>query len=164
MENVWFTSDLHLGHAYAAKARGFTDVEEHDIVVTETISRHLNKKSKLFVLGDVAWNRDALKFLATIPGTKELIIGNHDKFKTEEYLRYFTRVHGFRRYGSFWLSHCPMHPQEIYRCKGNIHGHIHKGAGTPPLDLPYYNVNVDFHFYHPVNLSTIQEIFSEKET
>lgn len=160
MDNVWFTSDLHIGHTTAARLRGFDSIEEHDEVIINNIASMLNKKSKLFVLGDVAWKKEHLARIAEIPGTKDLIIGNHDKLRTEEYLKYFNNVHGVRTYKNFWLSHCPIHPQEIFRCKGNIHGHIHRGGATGDLYLPYLNVNVDVHNFHPVNFDTIKEIYN----
>lgn len=163
MSNVWFTSDLHLGHKYAAKARGFDSVEEHDFTLVENINKLVRGKDKLFILGDVAFTSQGFKMISMLPRTMELIIGNHDTQRTVDYLRHFVRVHGFRQYKEFWLSHCPIHPQELYRCRGNIHGHIHKGTATPPLDYPYFNVNVDFHNMMPVNFATILTWFDEHE-
>lgn len=158
--NVWFTSDWHFGHVGTAVThRGFSSVEEHDAHIVERLNRVVRKKDKLFVLGDIAWNKDALSVLPHINcKNKELIIGNHDQYSTRGYLRYFTKVHGFRKYNNMWLSHCPIHPQEMYRCVVNIHGHIHNGAATPPLPFPYINVNVDFNNYNPVNLEEIEEL------
>lgn len=163
LSNVWFTSDLHLGHMFAARARGFESTEEHDDAVIEGINSTIGKRDKLFILGDAAFSKAGLGKLAQITGIKELIIGNHDTYKTEDYLRDFVRVHGFRQYKGFWLSHCPIHPQEIYRCHGNIHGHIHKGAATKPLPLPYFNVNVDFWDLKPVNFDTILSNYDTSE-
>lgn len=159
MDNVWFTSDLHLGHPASAEIRGFYSVEEHDSTIIYNIKSLCGKKDKIFILGDVAWSQESIKLLNELPQTKELIIGNHDTMVTATYLKYFTKVHGFRQYKGFWLSHCPIHPQEIYRCTGNIHGHLHNGAATPPLCLPYFNVNVDYNNYHPVNFSIIKAIY-----
>lgn len=173
--NVWFTSDLHLGHEAIAKHRGFTNVVEHDWAIIAQLQAMVRKREKLFILGDVVWNDASLKLLSEIPGTKELIIGNHDNLQTKKYLRYFTKVHGFRKYKNFWLSHCPIHPQEMYRATGNIHGHIHmgacyRGAGDEYKDIaegkkdnslgyPYFNVNIDMNGMAPVNLDTINHFF-----
>lgn len=161
---VWMTSDLHLGHPMSAKLRGFNSVEEHDSTIIYNIKTLCGKRDKLFILGDVAWNMKSIEQLSELSQTKELIIGNHDILNTQVYLKYFTKVHGFRRYKNFWLSHCPIHPQEIYRCKGNIHGHIHNGGGTKELYKPYYCVNTDFHNFHPVRFETIEEIFNDCQT
>ena len=29
------------------------------------------------------------------------------------------------RYKKMWLTHCPIHPDEMRRCVGNLCGHIH---------------------------------------
>lgn len=163
LSNIWFTSDLHIGHGGAAHHRGFASQEEHDWTIITNLQRVVHKRDKLFILGDVVWNNRSLKLLSEIPGIKELIIGNHDTLSTPEYLRYFTKVHGFRSYREFWLSHCPIHPQEIYRKRGNIHGHLHNGAPTQNLGHPYFNVNTDYHNLCPVNLDTILHFFDHPE-
>ena len=159
--NIWFTSDLHLGHGGITKHRGFPSIVEHDWTILANLNAMVRKKDKLFILGDVVWNQEALKLLDEIPSEKELIIGNHDTMTTKAYLKYFRNVRGFRSYKGFWLSHCPIHPQEIYRRRGNIHGHIHKGANTPALPMPYFNVNVDYNNYAPVNFDTILAEFDK---
>lgn len=162
MSNIWFTSDLHLGHKMAAELRGFSSVEEHNGTIISNLNKVVGSRDKLFVLGDVAWSEPALKMLEEVNcKNMELIFGNHDNYQPPKYLRYFSKVHGFRRYDNLWLSHCPIHPQEMYRCLGNLHGHIHKGAGTPELAMPYYNVNMDFHAMNPVNYDNIKLAFED---
>ena len=154
MSNVFFTSDLHLGHRLAAEMRGFSSVAKHDDAVIESLQL-LKKRDVLWVMGDVAMSHEGLlRFGAEVGCTKNLIFGNHDQFPLEEYAREFTNLHGFRRYKQMWLSHCPIHPQEMYRCRANIHGHIHKGGDSPVLPFPYINVNWDF-WQRPLPLEEI---------
>jgi len=160
--NVWFTSDLHLGHKNVAKMRGFDSIEEHDAVIIDNLQT-IGKRDKIFILGDLVWHHKHLPVFDNIPGVKELIIGNHDTLSTKEYLKYFNKVHGFRGYKGFWLSHPPIHEQEIVRKRGNIHGHVHNGASTDKLPYPYYCVNVDFNDMKPVNFDTIMDWFKEQE-
>lgn len=161
MSEIYFTSDLHLGHRYASQCRGFNNTEDHDYEIISNISNQLGRKDKLFVLGDVAFRRDALQLLNWIPCPMEMLFGNHDQYGHEEYLKYFNKIHGFRAYKGFWLSHCPIHPQELCGAIGNIHGHVHKGAATPPIPMPYFNVNVDFHNLRAVPFDLIHEKFEE---
>lgn len=154
---VLFTSDLHLGHERAARNRGFASRDEHDDYVIETLRRQCNKRSLLWVLGDVAMWREKLALLDTIPGAKRLVRGNHDLWSTDLYRQYFQEVHGFLRYKTWWLSHCPIHPQELYRCKLNVHGHIHANSLSPLLPMPYFNVNWDF-WGRALKLEEIREI------
>jgi len=165
MSNVWFTSDLHFEEDNIAKHRNFGDTkEEHDEHIIDNINSFVRKRDKLFILGDVARSIAGLPKLGRLNGVKELIIGNHDNLATERYLEHVIKVHGFRRYKKFWLTHCPVHPQEIYRCRGNIHGHLHNGAATPPLPYPYFNVNLDYNSGYPVSLEIIQEWFDNFES
>jgi calcineurin-like phosphoesterase family protein len=139
------TSDLHLGHRYAATSRGYSTVDEHDTVIIRNLAA-LDKRDKLFILGDVAWNQTSLALLSEVRATKEMIFGNHDTMSIQKYLAVFDKVHGARMYKDYFLTHIPIHPQELYRSKGNIHGHIHKDAATKPLeDSRYFNMNWDFH-------------------
>lgn len=143
--SVGFTSDLHLGHALAARLRGYANVAEHDAAIVETLKQQCTKRSLLWVLGDVAMRVESLGLLSQVPGRKRLVRGNHDNFQLGVYAKYFEDVHGFLRYKRMWLSHCPVHPQEMHRVLLNVHGHIHKDALTAPIGHPYLCVNWDFH-------------------
>lgn len=153
--SVYFTSDLHLGHKFAAEKRGFPDVALHDMGVMQSFG-HLTKRDKLYILGDVAFTKDALQWLEALKCVVEICLGNHDQGKAAEYLKYANELRGCYQYKGWWISHIPIHPQELYRCKGNIHGHIHKDAATPPLrDIRYCNVNWDYH-RGPVRFDVIE--------
>jgi calcineurin-like phosphoesterase family protein len=74
----------------------------------------------------------------------------------------FTEIHGFLRYKNVWLSHVPIHPQEMYRCEANVHGHIHKNSESPELPFPYINVNWDY-WQRPVSLEEIRNIIRDNK-
>lgn len=158
MSDRYFTSDLHLGHPHAAKMRGFSSVAEHDEAVILSLL-DLPARSKLWVLGDIAYNPQALALLHACPCTvKHAVLGNHDKMHTREYLKVFRSVEGAVRYKKLWLTHIPVHPQELYRCMGNVHGHIHKSGATKNLGMPYFNVNWD-NWLRPVPYEEIQKAY-----
>lgn len=164
MSNVWFISDLHFEEINIVNHRNLGNtIEEHDETIIDNINKVLGKRDKLFILGDLGRGQIALDKIGRLSGTKELILGNHDQLATACYLHYFSKVHGFRRYKQFWLTHCPIHPQEIYTCRGNIHGHLHYGAKTAPLLYPYFNVNVEYNGGKPVALDTIYDWFNKYE-
>lgn len=124
MPSVYFISDLHFGHEKICDFRdGFGSTsEEHDDILISKINSTVRAKDKLFVLGDAAFGIEGVKKLGLINcKNMELIIGNHD---SKHCYPYFNAIHGFRRYKEFWLSHCPVHPEEL-RGKVNIHGHVH---------------------------------------
>jgi len=156
--SAYLTSDLHLGHKNVAIKRGFSSVEEHDSHIIEGLSG-LGKRDKLFILGDVAHRLKDLIKLSSLKCTMDLVAGNHDQLRATAYASIFNKVYGLIKYKNFWLSHCPIHPQEMYRCVGNIHGHIHMNTDSELLSLPYFNVNVELHDYKPVPFLSIVEKF-----
>lgn len=81
MPNVWFTSDLHLGHPFVAKLRGFDDPNDHDATLEENFRTAIDDDDHVWMLGDLALGayRDALEWVADMPGVWHLLLGNHDK-------------------------------------------------------------------------------------
>lgn len=162
--SVFFIGDLHFGHKKILEfgQRDFATIEEHDAGVAEAWNQAIRKKHDLiFVLGDVAMTREGLEQMRDLPGRKILIRGNHDTFSTLDYLAAgFEEVHGFRGYKEFWLSHCPIHESEMYRRKGNIHGHNH----FPERNLggQYINVNADCVGLAPVSLDWVRAKLEEQ--
>ena len=99
----------------------------------------VNPKDTVWVLGDVVFGQHNLEKLARLNGYKHLVMGNHDHFPSSEYLKYFARLHGCTNYRDFILIliliHVPVHPLNIGRFKGNIHGHLHSHTGGTQLCL-----------------------------
>lgn len=126
MSNVWFCSDLHFGHKNIHKFRNaFLDSEEGNRMrICSDWHNHVDKKDVVYVLGDACLTMDTVDTFASLPGKKILIRGNHDLLDTEVYLKYFDGVYGLLKYKEFWLSHPPIHPNEL-RDKVNLHGHVH---------------------------------------
>jgi calcineurin-like phosphoesterase family protein len=141
-----------------ANYRGFADdVQEHDDAVIDSFSG-VTKRDKIFVLGDISMTKMGLLRIRGLPTQNlALLMGNHDVHGSDNYLHVFSNIIGPIQYRGFWLSHIPIHPQEMFRCAGNIHGHLHKGGATPPLPCPpYFNVCWDFH-RGPVLFETIRD-------
>ncbi len=129
MSTVYFISDLHFGHRnilnFAGTLREGTNSREHDEALIVKWNSLVNKRDKVFVLGDVIFPPADLSLMDEMNGRKVLIRGNHDdRFKTERYLEYFEEVYGILNYKGYWLTHAPIHPFEL-RGKKNIHGHVH---------------------------------------
>jgi len=140
MANVWFTSDLHFGHKNIQKFRQEVASEEDNRNrISQDWRGLVTKRDIVYVLGDVAFTADTVCLFETLPGIKHLIRGNHDELDTQVYLEYFNSVYGLKRYKEFWLSHAPIHPDEL-RGKVNLHGHVHYA------DIPnsrYFNLSVE---------------------
>lgn len=86
---IWFTSDLHLGHPRVAELRGFKSVEEHDQAIMDGWCV-VADDDIVWVLGDIAVHRPrvALEKMATLPGRKRLIAGNHDSIHPMHHYAY----------------------------------------------------------------------------
>jgi len=129
MSKVRFIGDLHLGHNSIPKFSGpqrggITTVEEHDAWIVQQWNSVCSKNDLIWVLGDACFDKTKLPLLKKMKGSKHLILGNHDEFSLEAYAPYFNKIHGFVKYKSLWLSHAPIHPDEL-RGKINVHGHTH---------------------------------------
>ena len=155
---VMFTSDLHLGHRSICKYRSkFTTAEEHDEYILDLMSK-LNKRTILFILGDFLFDGPHFEVylhrIAKFPCTIKLVMGNHDSMQlyTQTIAPNILIQLPLFSYKNTWLSHCPIHPQELRNRDGNIHGHLHNSI-VP--DLRYFNVNLDVNGYDLVPLNKI---------
>lgn len=90
MSRVFYTSDPHLGHPKLAALRGFVtadgnpDTAAHDQWFIDLWRSVVRKRDTVYVLGDLtAGGRDrvdaALAVIASLPGRKHFIAGNHDE-------------------------------------------------------------------------------------
>lgn len=151
--SIWFTSDLHLGHDFVARTRGFDQTAEHDDAVSDAWVAKVRAKDTVWVLGDLALANPtyALSVLAPLPGIKNLVWGNHDRgwpahrnahTQARPYMDVFASVQAFARRridgAEVMLSHFPydgdtdgrpVDRHEQYRLRDLglplIHGHTH---------------------------------------
>lgn len=159
----YFSSDFHLGHKVINKYRTqFGSAQEHDEKVLEMMSK-LQKRDILYVIGDFlfesSYYKEYLNRIKKMPVRIKLVMGNHDNIELykdcidsniEIQLPLFS-------YKSIWISHCPIHEQEIRGRLGNIHGHLH-GATIP--NERYYNVNLDNNNFEFVPWDNIRDYFN----
>ncbi|AIA64998.1 putative serine/threonine phosphatase [Cronobacter phage S13] len=170
--SVFFISDIHSDDLNCnIKYRGFESEEAYQAKLFEEWFKVIGPRDKVFVVGDVAKTLKGLEIYAQLPGYKHLVLGNHDNFSIHEYTKYFAKVSGFFKYKNCWISHCPVHSQEIFG-RPNIHGHLHfsgnsKYKQTPDrvltpegtIDTRYFNVNIDMNDYKPVPFDVINDYF-----
>jgi calcineurin-like phosphoesterase family protein len=125
--SVFFTSDPHLGHKSIAKYRTFVrDTQHNTQLFIEDWLKHIRKNDVVYMIGDVAFDDESLELVASLPGRKILIKGNHDNFvSTKAQAKVFEEIYGMISYKSAWITHCPIHPDELRSRKFNIHGHVH---------------------------------------
>ena len=83
MVATFFIGDPHLYHPLVAELRGFEDVTDHNVAIVRKWRKQVNENDIVYVTGDCAgggsaMEKMALELLATLPGRKRLIAGNHD--------------------------------------------------------------------------------------
>ena len=167
MPEIFFISDLHLGHAriieWSSARSHYTTVEEHDEDLVKRWNSVVTKRDVVWVLGDVVFPRTSMKYLAELNGMKSLVLGNHDKGKLKDLKQYFSRVEGAVGFkDNTVLTHIPVHTSQVGRLErwsANIHGHMHEDS----LDDPrYYNVSADVINLRPKPYTEILEELKEK--
>lgn len=163
MANVLFSSDWHLAHATICNFRKeFSSVEAHYEEIKRNYLKTVTKRDKIFLLGDIAFSKDALNDVKEWPGKKVLIVGNHDLERgivMQDLVDTYDEVYSFYRYKKFWLSHCPIHEEEL-RSRLNIHGHTHSHLINDPR---YLNVCLEHTEYTPIDLNHVRAEFIKRK-
>jgi calcineurin-like phosphoesterase family protein len=94
-------------------------------------------------------------------GHKRLVRGNHDIFKTKDYLQAgFDEIYGVRSFDSMILSHIPLHPRSIKKGWTNVHGHLHLNVEQFGWGPQYFNVSVEQINYTPISLEEVRKRIS----
>ena len=146
MNRVYFTSDLHFGHASVLKyslRRPFVDkveMAEHDDWLLDLWWRTVDSGDTVYLLGDLtAYKGEAVcQLLEKLPGRKILIEGNHDA-ALNPYCSYFQTVRQLKEVcfkpcdypflkEDFWVVMC-HYPMLSWNKKQQgaimLHGHCH---------------------------------------
>jgi len=163
MSKVFTTSDYHFGHKAICKYRDqFKTPDEHDEYIMEQFRKVVGKRDLTYFLGDMAFTEEGLDKIATLPGRKRLIMGNHCfqhyKGYQSKVFEVFEEVLGSKKYKGAWLTHIPIHPDEL---RGNycIHGHGH----TFELDdSRYQSVCLEITDYKPVEIKDVIAELAQK--
>jgi calcineurin-like phosphoesterase family protein len=114
----------------------------------------VNKRDIVFFLGDIAFDVESLELIKDLPGDKRLVLGNHDtdrKVDIANLCLVFDQIHGLYKYKHAWLSHAPIHQDEL-RGKINIHGHTHNHHVK---DRRYVNICVEHTNMRPIEYQRI---------
>lgn len=162
MANVWFISDIHGGHKNLVRWReDFTTEEEHFEFVKINYHKVVTKRDHVYFLGDIAFTQERLWEISGWAGEKKILVcGNHDTehISMRDLVNAFDEVHSLLKYKEFWLSHAPVHQDEL-RGKKNVHGHCHNHLINDPR---YMNVCLEQTGYGPVSLETVRKRFAAR--
>ena len=154
MSTIYVISDLHLGHNFLKKLRGFATIEEHDQAIVDGWNSVVKSKHDVvWILGDIAMDASMYPMLDKLKGRKKVILGNHDRYRdVPELLKYVDNVSGCFVKDKVMFSHCPIHERELEFNRKNVHGHIHNNFID---DSRYINVSCEVLDYKPVKMSDL---------
>lgn len=170
MSEVFFISDSHFGHRgilkfpSTAPFRNFETIEEHDAELIKRWNSVVQANDLVWHLGDFCFGKRNLQIASLLNGRKRLVMGNHDMYAMEDYLKYFDRVMGCAEYKGMILSHMPVHPSQFPRYFLNVHGHLHtnhilRADGTK--DNRYLNVSCENTDLKPIPLDEVYNYWAE---
>jgi calcineurin-like phosphoesterase family protein len=172
MGNTFFTSDDHFWHANIIKYcdRPFDSVEEMNEALIANWNSVVGKNDVVWNLGDFAFfkNKETLRgLIARLNGTKNLILGNHDRLRPTEYIDL-----GFNWASRFpvifdkfvILSHEPIF-LEANSVFFNIYGHLHQNEYVEAAGYPrrHYSACVELRNYRPVSFEEIDTWHTQRE-
>jgi calcineurin-like phosphoesterase family protein len=173
MKEIWFCSDLHLGHDNmykftnydGSKCRpwdNYIDAEEYMI---QEFNKLIKPEDTLYCLGDVASKTDRASYFfdRLNPCRRILIMGNHDNKIGFKFLsKYFNEIRGAYNLENYIMTHIPVSCGSKGRFKRNIHGHTHNNVITVDNDgkIPdvwYKNVCVECTDFKLINFDEIKQ-------
>ena len=165
MANIFVISDTHFGHSGiltfknmdGSPVRSFASVQEMDEFMIEKWNSVVKPSDHVYHLGDVAMKRVHLPTVGRCNGHKRLVRGNHDIFRTKDYLQYFDEIYATRVLDGMIFTHIPIHPESMGRFGVNVHGHVH-GQPQGQYGPKYYNVSVEVMGYEPVSLEDLKKL------
>jgi calcineurin-like phosphoesterase family protein len=175
---IWFYSDPHFDHAklvdgtflteQGTPARSFASVTEMNETMVERHNAVVKPSDHVYCLGDFAIKKEAVATWAPrLHGHKRLILGNHDIYEAQFYLKYFEKVMAYRVLDGLAFSHIPLAPWSIRSARANVHGHCHLAKPlfyeVPNPDekgfvkaVKYIHLSVERINYAPVSLEQLQ--------
>lgn len=129
----------------------------------------LTQRDLLIIIGDFLFDCDKFdeytERLLEARCRIKLIMGNHDSKKLYNIPKFEIQLPLYS-YKNMWISHAPIHPQELRNRLGNIHGHLHLEHVQRYIpqghtfkiekDNRYFNVNIDTNDYKFVPVETIK--------
>lgn len=163
-----YIADLHFAHNNMAIHRGFDSSESHDNYIIEKWNSVVRKKDITYILGDVTMEtKKGYELLDKLNGIKHVVLGNHDRRQdVNELLNHVDTVCASYKEKDILFTHIPIHPRELkYRCKINIHGHLHEHVVKKMfglfIDKRYINVSCEQINYTP---RTLKELLNDKDS
>lgn len=173
--NLFFISDLHLGHNTLIKIgkRPFANVDEMDATILKNWNDKVPKNSNVFVAGDLSFHKPerTLELVSQLNGRLHLILGNHDrgylKFLAESKLFHSIQSDAFikvpdsdvvRGYQYIHLYHFPVLVwDKAHYGSWMLHGHSHGNLKIDP-HAQRLDCSVECWNYTPASYPEIKQV------
>lgn len=170
MNNVWFTSDFHLGHFNIIRycKRPFGSLREMDDVIVERVNACVRPNDVLYFLGDFCMGKEeqVITYRKRLACRKiHFIEGNHDKTTRKQQQLFaswglLSEVHVAQQ--RIVLCHYamrvwPHHAQGAWHLYGHSHGNLPDEPFALSLDI-----GVDTHDFRPWHFEEIQTVMAQK--
>lgn len=173
MSRLFLTSDSHFSHKNSLSftkengdpLRSFSSMDEMNQVMIERWNNVVNDDDIVLHLGDVVFAQSGFECLPHLKGRKQLLMGNHERHGIKRYLDHFEWIHAYAEKGGFILSHIPVHPSQIGRWIGNIHGHTHSSSvilDNGQIDVRYFCVSVEQTNFTPILFDDVVNEFKKR--
>jgi len=183
MSNIFFTSDLHIGHKRILEfcRRPFRSIQEHDELLIRNWNATVQANDEVYILGDFVFAEDqeAVEKIAwRLNGKKYLILGNHDQAELcESSFDWVKDYYILEALGLKWvLFHFPLLIWWKQATTVHLYGHIHNRGEREPKDSPFFkkyeflkrqercfNVGVDVNGFAPVPIKNFVKKLSGGE-
>ncbi|HII81582.1 MAG TPA: hypothetical protein HA261_14620 [Methanosarcina sp.] len=169
-QQIFITSDLHLGHANIIKYcnRPFKNVYDMNKTLVYNWNSTIRKDDIVYFLGDLAYDRNSYtdSWLRKLNGRITFIKGNHDESNSIRMLdHYITELDDIKFYLTHSLANVPRGWDGWV-----IHGHVHNKSYDYDMRRKYpyinydkktVNVSVELTKYKPLKLSTLVKQIKE---
>lgn len=163
---IYFTSDLHIGHANILHIcqRPFDNIQDMNETIIHNWNQRVQAKDTVYILGDFFFRmdvEDANAIIKKLKGKKISIKGNHD-LKYDQSL--FEEICDFKvvKYNrkKFILMHYPLLEWPHYFQGGiHLHGHQHNtqeyNLEMQKQGILRYDVGVDANNFKPISIDEI---------
>jgi len=186
-QDIFFISDLHVGHTNVIKydGRPFKTTEEMHVELIKRWNSVVGPDSIVYFLGDLSFTRSDLTkwFVFQLNGKIHAIAGNHDKPKDLRSLGRFEEVHdygteigvydedslqsrGSQGYQKIVMAHYPILSwNKSHYGAWHLHGHCH---GSLMKTMPDYykrkviDVGCNMIDYTPISYARVKEIMNKR--
>ena len=178
--NIWFTSDLHLGHGNIIKYcnRPFKDIEHMNKALIDNWNSRVKLNDVVFHVGDFCFKNlsrgksgegiglSAIEYERMLNGKIIHIKGNHDKNNScKTIIHNITISMGNKR---ILLIHNPEHAYQSFIYNHDVYftGHVHNNWAIKRFKQQYHlvdciNVGVDVWNFRPVSFNEIMSRYGK---